>query len=114
LVIVSDSSIFIHLAVVGRFYLLKKIFHKIIIPKEVYIEVVEKGWGLPGSLETAEGCEEGWIISRTVVDKEKVKEISIEYKINYANVQKLIKSGYRIDKLSLKYFNEALRRISEK
>lgn len=49
----------------------------------MYVEVVEKGWGLPGSLETAKAFNEGWIASQ-------------------------------VDKLNLKYFQEALGRISKK
>ena len=51
---VSDPSILIHLSAIGRFHLLMDLFQEIVIPEEVYEEVVVEGWGLSGSLETAE------------------------------------------------------------
>ncbi len=40
---ISDSTILIHLAKIGKIHYLKEIFDQIIIPKEVYYEVMEKG-----------------------------------------------------------------------
>ena len=37
---VADSGPFIHLAIVGRFDLLKRYFHKLVIIPQVYDEVV--------------------------------------------------------------------------
>ena len=40
---ISDSTTLIHLAKIGKINLLKKLFDKIIVEKEVYGEVVERG-----------------------------------------------------------------------
>lgn len=74
--VTADTSILIHLAAIGRFYLLKEIFGEIAIPESVYTEVVVEGWGLAGSLETSEATRAGFIRIGKVTDKEKVKEIS--------------------------------------
>ena len=67
--ITADTSILIHLAAIGRFYLLKQLFGEIIIPEGVYIEAVVEGWGLPGSLETSEGIRVGFIRMSKAMDK---------------------------------------------
>lgn len=41
--VTADTSILIHLAAIGRFYLLKELFGEIIIPESVYNEVVVEG-----------------------------------------------------------------------
>jgi len=85
--VTADTSILIHLAAIGRFYLLKQIFGEIIIPEGVYIEVVVEGWGLPGSLETSEGTRAGFIIVSKVTDKEKIKDFSEKYKMSSVNAE---------------------------
>jgi len=44
--VVSNSSILIHLAKIGKLELLKKYYGNIIIPEAVYIECVVEGKGL--------------------------------------------------------------------
>lgn len=51
--IVSNSTPLIALAKINRFYLLKDLFHEIIIPKAVYEEVVTSGKGRSGHNELA-------------------------------------------------------------
>jgi len=85
--VIADTSILIHLAAIGRFYLLKQLFGEIIIPEGVYIEVVVEGWGLPGSLETSEGTRTGFIRMNKAMDKEKIKEFSEKYKVSAANAE---------------------------
>ncbi len=41
--VISDSTPLIHLAKIGKIYLLEKLFEEIIIAKEVHREVIEKG-----------------------------------------------------------------------
>jgi predicted nucleic acid-binding protein len=43
MIVVSDSTILIGLAKIGKLELLRKIFSKVYIPEEVFNEVVEKG-----------------------------------------------------------------------
>lgn len=85
--VTADASILIHLAEIGRFHLLEKLFAQIRIPEGVYTEVAIEGWGLSGSLETSEAVRSGFIKVNQVVDKEKVKEISREYKVSTINAE---------------------------
>ena len=48
MIVVSDSTILIGLAKIGKLDLIKEIFYKVFIPKEVFKEVVERGKGKPG------------------------------------------------------------------
>ena len=50
--VVSDSRPLINLAKVGQFILLQDLFHNIMIPPEVFEEVVVRGVGQPGAGET--------------------------------------------------------------
>jgi predicted nucleic acid-binding protein len=56
--VVSDATPLIHLAAIGRLDLLKELFQEILIPEEVYEEVVLHGRDRPGSVEV---CEADWI-----------------------------------------------------
>jgi len=85
--VIADASILIHLAVIGRFYLLKELFKEIAIPEGVYTEVVIEGWGLSGSLETSEAIKIGFIKVNQVMDKEKVKQVSQEHKVSTINAE---------------------------
>ncbi len=59
--IISDSGPLINLAKVGQFALLQEVFQRIIIPMEVYEEVVVRGEGRPGASETRAAT---WIVRR--------------------------------------------------
>lgn len=59
--VISDSSILIHLARIERLPLLEKIFGKITVPPNVWFEVVEKGSGRAGVAEICQARELGWI-----------------------------------------------------
>lgn len=58
MIIVSDTSPIINLAVVGQLNLLQQLYGEVIIPAAVYEEIVVIGAGLPGSREV-QAC--GWI-----------------------------------------------------
>ena len=49
--IVSDASPLINLAVIGKLYLLRKLYGEITIPAAVLNEIVVKGKGQPDSKE---------------------------------------------------------------
>lgn len=85
--VIADASILIHLSAIGKFYLLRELFQGVIIPEEVYDEVVIEGWGLSGSLETSEAIRSGFITVNQVMDKGKVKEISQRYKVSISNAE---------------------------
>jgi predicted nucleic acid-binding protein len=66
MIVVSDSTILIGLAKIGKLDLLKKIFSRVFIPEEVFKEVVERGKGKPGSKVINESA---WIEPKPVKDK---------------------------------------------
>jgi predicted nucleic acid-binding protein len=51
--VVSNSGPLINLAKVGQFTLLQDLFQHIIVPLEVFEEVVARGVGQPGAAETS-------------------------------------------------------------
>lgn len=59
MLVVVDASVIIHLSRIGRFQLIKSLYGSAVVSPGVYQEVVEKGWGLPGSLETEKAVNEG-------------------------------------------------------
>ncbi|AGK61254.1 putative nucleic acid-binding protein, contains PIN domain [Archaeoglobus sulfaticallidus PM70-1] len=66
MIVVSNSSPLITLAKIGKLSTLKELFGEIIIPKAVWVEVVEKGRGKPGA-EEVEKAE--WIKVIEVKDR---------------------------------------------
>ncbi len=66
MIVVSDSTILIGLAKIGKLDLLKEIFSKVYIPEEVFKEVVERGKGKPGSKVIKEAA---WIELKPVKDE---------------------------------------------
>ena len=60
---VADASVLIWLAKVGRLYLLEQQYGSILIPSEVYSEVVEEGLkeGYADALVVRDAFEKGWI-----------------------------------------------------
>lgn len=51
MVVVSDTSPIINLAIIGQLDLLPKLFKTIILPQAVFNEIVIEGQGLPGAYE---------------------------------------------------------------
>lgn len=46
--VVSDTSVLIHLAQIGRYGLLRQLYSQITIPEAVWRETVQEGNGRPG------------------------------------------------------------------
>lgn len=69
MIVVSDSGPLIVLAKLGMISLLQEMFGKVILPEEVWKEVVERGQGKPGSDMIAKAK---WIEVR------KVEELSVD------------------------------------
>ena len=65
MIVVVDSSALITLARIGRLELLHRTTGVIHIPEAVFVEVVEKGAGRPGSREVAQA---DWVLRQTVRD----------------------------------------------
>jgi predicted nucleic acid-binding protein len=68
-IVVTDSTVLIGLAKLGKLTLLKEIFSKVTIPEEVFKEVVERGKDKPGSKLIKESS---WIETTVVEDKTQV------------------------------------------
>jgi len=66
MIIISNSTPLVHLSAMGRLDLLRQLFGEVIIPEEVYQEVVILGRGKPGSEEV--GMAE-WIKRQDVKDQ---------------------------------------------
>jgi len=60
MIVVSNSGPLISLAKIGKFFLLRQLFQKIIIAEAVYAEVVKEGRGRPGEKEIKEALGK-WI-----------------------------------------------------
>lgn len=67
--VVTDATVLIGLAKLGKLTFLKEIFSKVSIPEEVFKEVVERGKGKPGSKLIRESP---WIETKAVKDKTQV------------------------------------------
>jgi predicted nucleic acid-binding protein len=61
--VVSNTSPIINLAAIGQLDLLRQLYTTIMIPVEVYDEIVVSGHGQPGSHEVA---TEPWFVRRDV------------------------------------------------
>ena len=77
----------IHLSRIGRFHLLKGLYDQIAVASSVFSEVVERGWGLAGALETDRAVREGWMKVLDVVDRWKAREMAVARRIHLANAE---------------------------
>jgi predicted nucleic acid-binding protein len=73
--IVCDSTTLIGLAKIGNLELLEKIFGEIFVPNAVFVEVVDRGKGRPGTKEVQDAK---WIRKRTVKDNRTVEMLVAE------------------------------------
>jgi len=75
MVVVSDTSPIINLAMIGQLDLLPILFRQIIIPQAVFDEIVTSGAALPGAKEIQEA---GWIEVRTPKDQSLIESLLAE------------------------------------
>jgi len=87
MLVVVDASVLIHLSRIGRFHLIKSLYSDAVISRGVYEEVVERGWGLPGSLETEKAVNDGWVRVVDVANKWRVRESAKKFKIQTVNAE---------------------------
>jgi len=85
--VISDASVLIHLARVECFYLLRSLYGELAIATGVYLEVVERGWGFPGALETEKAMKEDWLKVRSAADKAGVTDLMRKYGISLGNAE---------------------------
>jgi len=65
MVVVSDTSPIINLAIIGQLELLPKLFQTVVLPNAVFEEIVTNGFGLPGSFEISQA---NWVDVRRCQD----------------------------------------------
>jgi predicted nucleic acid-binding protein len=68
MLVVADSGLCIHLAIVGQFPLLQRYFPRLFIIPQVYDEVVTQGKGRPGDSELRHAVTDGWVVVEPVAD----------------------------------------------
>ena len=73
--IVCDSTALIGLAKIDNLELLEKIFGEIIVPNAVFVEVVDRSKGRPGTKEVQDAR---WIRKRTAKDNRTVEMLAAE------------------------------------
>ncbi|WP_246112250.1 hypothetical protein [Thermococcus aciditolerans] len=88
MIVVSDSGPLIALAKVRKLNILNELFGEVIIPRAVWVEVVERGKGKPGS-EDVESAT--WIRVLEVKDKLSVEILTREIEVGEAEAIVLAK-----------------------
>jgi len=93
LAVISNATPLIYLTKSGSIKLLKKLFESVLIPKEVYEEVVVKGKeeGFSDAIVVEEQIEEGWISIDNLGTDEKLVEHATELDKGETAVIKLAK-----------------------
>lgn len=66
MIVVSDASPIINLAIIGRLNILRQLYGKVIIPQAVFEEIVIKGVGQAGATEVAQA---DWIDIKQVTNR---------------------------------------------
>ena len=88
MIVVSDSTILIGLAKIGKLDLLQEVFSKVYVPEEVFKEVAEKGKDKPGSQLVKQA---GWIEAKPIADKTQVNFLMASLEKGEAEVLSLAK-----------------------
>lgn len=88
MIVVSDSTILIGLAKIGKLDLLREIFSKVYIPEEVFKEVTERGKKKPGSQVIRESW---WIETKQIKDNTQVNFLMASLEKGEAEVLALAK-----------------------
>ncbi len=78
--IVSNSTVLIYLAKIGQLSLLNKLFRKVLIPSEVFNEVVIRGRENqhPDAFVIEDAVEEGWIEVKEIETLRELEEFGID------------------------------------
>lgn len=72
MIVVSDTSAIINLAMIGRLDLLRQLYNEVVIPAAVYREIVVQGAGKPGAIEVQ---TQPWFKQQPVVDTAFVSQL---------------------------------------
>jgi predicted nucleic acid-binding protein len=73
MIVISDASPLINLAVIGELEILQKLFDEVIIPEAVFEEICIKGEGQPGDLEVRQAS---WIRVEASKNRSMVEKLS--------------------------------------
>ncbi len=77
--VVTNSSPLIELSKINQLDLLRNVYGTILIPEEVYVEVVIDGMGKPGAAEV-KAAE--WIYRQAVVDKAQISVLQTQHSLH--------------------------------
>ena len=75
MIVVSDTSVIVNLAAIGRLELMRALFSEVVLPEAVRDEVLAGGEGSPGFVEIQ---TLPWIQTRAVSDRRMVAELQAE------------------------------------
>ncbi len=75
MIIISDSSPLINLAVIGQLHLLQRLYGRVIIPQAVYEEIVIEGARQAGATEVAQA---DWIDIKQIINRPLVTSLEGE------------------------------------
>jgi predicted nucleic acid-binding protein len=75
MIVVSDTSAIINLAMVGHLDLLHHLYNDVVIPVAVYREIVVQGAGKPGAIEVQ---TQPWFKQMSVVDTVSVSQLRVD------------------------------------
>ena len=78
MIVISDTSPIINLAIIGHLHLLPAVFNEVVIPTAVYNEITLTGAGLPGSAEIAVA---NWVSVVSVKNRSLVDSFRAELQI---------------------------------
>ena len=75
MIVISDTSPLLNLAIIGHLELLRALYGEIVIPQSVYHELVLSGTGMPGSedIQTAT-----WIVVKPVKNRSLVTSLRLQ------------------------------------
>ncbi len=77
--VVTNSTPLIELSKINWLALLRDVHGTILIPKEVYVEVVDDGIGKPGAAEVKTAK---WIHCQSVVDKDQISILQTQHSLH--------------------------------
>ena len=75
MIVVSDASPLLNLAIIGQLDLLRQLYDEVVIPQAVYDEVVVMGSDMPGASEVREAH---WILTRQVQNQPLITALRLQ------------------------------------
>ena len=85
--VVTNSTPLIELSKINRLDLIRDVYGKILIPEEVYVEVVIDGIGQPGAAEV-KAAE--WIYRQTITDTDQVRILQSQQSLHLGECATII------------------------